>query len=120
MSDWLREIENELERAERSPHPGRTRTAARRIAGIAIQQLPKLDPGLMVGGDYLAALRSFLNSPDRPQDVRDAAARLEARLAPDFTSPSIDPIADAMIVVGFVKAMLAKNSGGKNESPHKQ
>jgi len=45
-----------------------------------------------------------------PPDVASAAARLEARLGPDFTSPSVDPIGDAMIIVEFVRIKL-RDSG---------
>jgi hypothetical protein len=106
MTDWLNEIDVELRRAEQSRHPGRIRTVARRIAGTAIRQLPDTRHNLLAGEDTMTALRGFIRSPELPEEIRAAASRLEARLSPDFTSPSIDPIADAMIIVGFVKEML--------------
>ena len=106
MADWEREIEIELLRAKESNNPGRTRTAARRIAGIAIQELQKRDPGASVPRDYISALRVFAKSENLPESVAAAAARLEARLSTDFISRSIDPVGDAMIIVGFVRTKL--------------
>ncbi len=114
MSDWLREIEIELQRGEQSSHPGRIRTAARRIAGIAIRRYENRDQASSIAGDYPALLRSLMKSEIVPQEVRDAAARLEARLASDFTSPSVNPIADAMLIVAFVKAALENRNDGVN------
>jgi len=116
MSNWLHEIEIELNRGEQSSHPGRTRTAARRIAGIAIRRYQNLDQAASTSGDYPALLRAMTKSEIVPQDVRNAAARLEARLSPDFTSPSVNPIADAMIIVDFIKGELGKSSDGINNA----
>lgn len=116
MSDWLHEIEIELQRGEQSSHPGRIRTVARRIAGIAIRRYQNFDMESSNVGDYPALLRTMMNSKLVPHDVRDAAARLEARLSPDFTSPSVNPIADAMLIVGFVKAALEKRNDGINSA----
>lgn len=110
MGDWLHEIEIELRRAEQSRHAGRTRTAARRIAGIAIRQLLDTQRSLSAGQDYITALRGLTGLPELPEEIQAAAARLEARLSVDFTSPSIDPIADPMIIVGFVKELLRGGS----------
>ncbi|MGA7161870.1 MAG: hypothetical protein WBZ48_12760 [Bacteroidota bacterium] len=113
MADWEREIEIELLRAKESSNPGRTRTAARRIAGIAIQELQKRGPGAAVQRDYISALRVFAKSEKPPEKVAAAAARLEARLSADFISPSTDPVGDAMIIVDFVRTKL-HDSGEKD------
>ena len=106
MADWLIEIENELRRARQSRNPGRTRTAARRIAGIAIKELESQFPTLFFGKDYFHALQTFMNLDGIPGPVAAAARRLQERLTPDFTSPSIDPLADAIMIVEFVKDRL--------------
>ena len=116
MADWQREIEIELRRTRQSHNPGRTRTIARRIAGIAIQELQKRTPRLSAGGDYIQALRMFMKSETLPDEVASAAARLEARLSSDFTSPSVDPVGDAMIIVEFVRAKL-RHSGERESGP---
>lgn len=108
MSEWLIEIENELRRGRQSRHPGRTRTAARRIAGIAITELQTQSPKLFFGDDYYRALQTFMNARGIPVPVAVAARRLQERLAPDFTSPSADPLADAMIIVEYVKTRLGE------------
>jgi len=111
MTTWKRDIEAELERARQSQHPGRTRTAARRIAGIALQEWLKRDQKSGAPQNYLSALRQFLDAGSVPAEVRQAASRLEARLSPDFVSPSLDPIADAMIIVEFVQKTLGDAGG---------
>jgi hypothetical protein len=106
MANWNDEIEIELESARQSKNPGRMRTSARRAAGIAIREFQKQNVVRSPEQDYLGTLRLFMKMENIPSDVASAAARLEARLAPDFTSPSIDPIGDAMIIVQFVKMKL--------------
>ncbi|MGA9407446.1 MAG: hypothetical protein WBW71_09975 [Bacteroidota bacterium] len=110
MADWQREIEIELLRARQSNNPGRIRTGARRIAGIAIQELLKRNPGVSVQRDYIGALRAFMKFENLPDKAADAAARLEARLSTDFVSPSLDPVGDAMIIVEFVRMKLRDGS----------
>src|SRR5450759_2294330 len=108
MADWLIEIENELRRGRQSQNPGRTRTLARRIAGIAIKELQSQHPNLFFGEDYYRALQAFMNADEIPAPVAAAARRLQERLTPDFTSPSINPLDDAMIIVEFVKIRLSE------------
>ena len=107
LSDWLKDIELESERALRSAHPGKRRTAARRIAGIALREMWKSDLSAQ-GGSFLDALRRLIASPEIPEDIRTAAARLEARLSPEFVSPSITPLDDAMLIVEYVKKIVRK------------
>jgi hypothetical protein len=114
MADWEREIEVELRRAGESQNPGRLRTAARRIAGIAIQQLQKRNAQLPVESDYMSALRMFMESKSISVEVAAAAARLEARLSTDFTSQSFDPLGDAMLIVEVVRKKL--QSSEENET----
>ncbi len=108
MSDWLSKIDNEFRRGGLEQNPGRTRTSARRIAGIAIKELQSQPPHQLSGDDYLRALQSFANTKDLPAVVVEAAQRLQARLSHDFTSPSVDPLGDAMIIVEFVKMRVSK------------
>ena len=108
MTTWLTEIENELQRGRGWKNPGQTRTAARRIAGIAIKELQKYFPHHSFGEDYIRALRDFMNDDTLPVAVAEAARRLQARLSPDFTSPSVDPLGDAMLIVEFVKTRISE------------
>jgi hypothetical protein len=114
MTDWQREIEIELRRAEGSTNPGRLRTAARRIAGIALQQLQQSLGQAPGEGGYMNALRKFMSSKNIPREAAAAAERLEARISPDFTSPSVDPVGDAMLIVEYVKTKLLEDGDGKN------
>ncbi len=116
MADWEREIEIELQRAEQARNPGRLRTAARRIAGVAIQQLQKQNVQLPAERDYITALRVFMKSKDLPVEVTAAAVRLEARLSADFTSRSPNPVDDAMLIVEFVRRKLQRSEGNETGS----
>ena len=51
----------------------------------------------------MSTLRLFVKSKNLPAEVATAAARLEARLSANFTSQSLDPIGDAMLIVEFVE-----------------
>jgi len=108
MADWMDEINAELRRAEQSNHPGRTRTAARRIAGIALRQVPDIQQKTSVTEDYIGILRVSMNVQEFPAEVQGAASRLQARLSADFSSPSKDPMGDAMIIVAFVQKLLQR------------
>ena len=103
MSEWLEMVETELGRAQQTQNPGRVRTVARRIAGIAIQELRRQSSQDPTGEDYLRLLNWIAQKKDVPPEVAGAAQRLGARLSEDFTSPSVDPLGDAIIIVGFVK-----------------
>ncbi len=96
--NWLLQIETELQRIRPNENPGRTRTTARRIAGIAFQQFYNKP-----SEDFLRLLQHALHDEILPNDVRSAVERLSTRLDMNFTSPSVDPVNDAMIVVEFVK-----------------
>ena len=100
--DWLRQIDTELSRVKNERHPARIRTAARRIAGIALQHRSG-----SASDDLLRALQDAVNDAALPVIVRDAAARLAARIAADFSSPSVDPLGDAMIIVDHVRSLTA-------------
>ncbi|MFA6469761.1 MAG: hypothetical protein WCW35_12740 [Bacteroidota bacterium] len=102
MIHWQLKIETELQRVRREHHPGRVRTTARRIVGIALQRYEN-----RTDEDFLRLMHDALRNESLPEDVRSAIQRLAARIDENFSSPSIDPIADAMIVVGFVKESVA-------------
>ncbi len=103
MPGWQEMIEAELERVQQTQNPGRIRTGARRIAGIAIEEFRRQSSQDPSGEDYVRLLNWIVEKNDVPPEVAGAAQRLGARLSKDFTSPSVDPIGDAMIIVGFVK-----------------
>ena len=113
MTDWQRVIEIELQRVEQSKNPGQVRTAARRIAGIAIQQLHASFGQAALERDFMSALRTFMSSNDIPPDAAAAAERLAARISPEFTSPSIDPVGDAIMIVEYVRTRLLEDGEGK-------
>lgn len=97
--NWLHSIDVELQRIHPGDNPGRTRTVARRIAGIALQHHYGL-----AEGDFLAVLKRCMDDGALPEEVRSAAAKLSARLDASFRSPSADPVGDAMTIVSFVRS----------------
>jgi hypothetical protein len=103
--NWRDEIDLELARAkeaERNGNHGRARTSARRAVGIAIVELEKRFPEKRYGRDFMAQLRALASDQAIPEQVRNAADRLQARLSPEFESPSKHPIDDAGIIVQFI------------------
>ena len=107
---WKDEIELELARArdaERNGNQGRVRTSARRAAGIAIVELEKRFPEKQYGRDSMTQLRSFALDVAIPEHVRNAADRLQAKLTPEFESPSKHPIEDVGIIIRFVLERLS-------------
>jgi hypothetical protein len=107
---WRDEINLELARAreaERNGNQARVRTSARRVVGIAIVELEKRFPEKQYGRDFMTQLRSFALDPAISEHVRNAADRLQARLSPEFESPSKHPIEDAGIIVQFILERLS-------------
>ena len=95
---WQLLIENEIQRIRPGENPGRTRTIARRIAGIALQHHYGNAPD-----DFLRLIQRAIADENLPVHVRSALGRLSARLDAQFSSPSTDPVGDAMMVVDFVR-----------------
>jgi hypothetical protein len=99
--NWLLQIDTEIKRIQPNDNPGRTRTIARRIAGIALKELYKSNDI-----DFLKILVRATDDHSLTEPIKNACLRLAARLSSDFTSPSIDPIGDAKMIVEFVKKQL--------------
>ncbi len=106
--DWLDEIEKELRRGmegELEGNEGKARTAARRAVGIAVVELQRRGKR-QYGPDVLKQLRGIADDEVIPGEVREAADRLQTRLAKDFTSPSRQPLTDARLIIDFIKRSL--------------
>lgn len=102
--NWLNEIDNELQRSVPNENPGRTRTIARRAAGIALKKYYN-----DAENDFLVLLQRVVQDIEFPEDVRRAAERLSTRLNADFQSPSVDPVSDAKNIIEFVKNISHSN-----------
>jgi hypothetical protein len=108
--NWRDEINREFARAKEAElhgNQGKVRTSARRAVGIAIVELEKQLPEKKYGRDFMTQLRSFALDPTIPEHIRNAADRLQARLSPEFDSPSKHPIEDAGIIVQFILERLS-------------
>ena len=99
--NWQQQVENELQRIQPNGNAGRTRTIARRAAGIALQQYYSPD-----STNFIELIQKATQDINIPETVRQAATRLETRIDDTFNSPSIDPIGDATLIVEFVKTKL--------------
>ena len=108
--NWFDEIELELNRgreAERNGNEGKVRTAARRAVGIAVTEYQRRLEVVPYGADVMRQLRGMAVDQSLPRDVRDAATRLQTRISQEFTSPSRQPLADALVIIDFIKRALA-------------
>lgn len=108
MKSWKETVRLELQNAERSQsagNPGRARVCARRAVGVAIAELLH-EEGSVAGADAMRALEGFLNRSSLPDEVAAAGLRLQARVRPDFTSASLDPVADAKTVIDYISRKL--------------
>lgn len=107
--NWIDEIEREINRgreAERAGNEGKTRAAARRAVGIAVRAFQERSGNKQYGADSVRQLQGIAADQSLPGEVRDAAMRLQTRLSQDFTSPSRQPIVDAMVIINFFKQTL--------------
>jgi HEPN domain-containing protein len=110
-TDWKRTVERELGLARAAAdegNHGKARTCARRAIGVALTELQRSQPGLIAGSDFIRQLRGVMEDERFEREVRDAARRLQERIAEDFSSPSKDPVGDAMIVLRDVIARMER------------
>jgi len=111
----FREIDDELHRAQEARlagNEGRARTAARRAAGMAIEILVRRVPEKNYGNDFLHYLRGMMNDLTIPEEIRQAAEHLQARIDKNFMFPfSEDPIEDAQRIIQYVRQQLEHPEG---------
>jgi len=106
---WLDEIETELDRgraAEDLGNEGKSRTAARRAVGIAVTEFQKRQNAKHYGADVMKQLGGIAEDQSLPGEVRQAATRLQTRISSEFTSPSRQPLADARVIIDFIRRAL--------------
>lgn len=109
---WIEEVESELARAREAQqvgNQGRVRTSARRAAGIAITALQSKFPEKKYGRDFMEQLRGFAGDSSLPESARSAAQRLQAKLLTNFKSPSVQPLADALLILHYVEERLSQS-----------
>ncbi len=107
--DWLDETEIELHRgmeAQRTGNAGKVRTAARRAVGFAVTEYQRRGKK-QYGTDIMKQLRGMAEDTLLPVEVREAAHRLQSRITRDFTSPSRQPLADAQVIIDYIRRSLA-------------
>lgn len=106
---WVDSVERELARAKEAElvgNVGKARTAARRAVGFALTELQNHVQGVYYGADFMRQLRACAEDASLPDDVRNAADRLHSRLTSNFLSASEQPVADAMVIINFVRRQL--------------
>jgi hypothetical protein len=109
---WIEDVQREIARAreaENIGNLGRARTSARRAAGRALAEYSRQMRRQGHVQDLLQYVKDCATDQSIPQEVREAADRLQARLRPDFSSPAEYPVKDALCIVRYVAAALGKD-----------
>ncbi len=109
---WIEDVQREIGRAheaERVGNLGRARTAARRAAGLALAEYYRRKRPTEGVEDLLRYVRDCATDQRAPQEVKEAADRLQARLRPDFSSPTKHPVEDALCIVRYVASALGED-----------
>lgn len=94
--------------AQSTGNAGKVRTAARRAVGTAIRYWLEKYPHNDHPNDAMQQIRQYASEDNIPPAVTDALLRLQARLTPDFESPSTDPIADAIVIISYIRSELER------------
>ncbi len=105
---WADQLELELARgreAEAAGNEGKVRTCARRSVGVVVTEYQKRTEN-KYGNDAMRQLRGLAADTNLPPEVRRSAERLQSRLAQDFTSPSQQPLEDALVIINFFREKL--------------
>ncbi len=95
----------ELSRAEQAFTTGniaQARVASRRAVGIAITEWARRGNRTDYPSDAMRQLHMFAGEPGLPGEVRACADRLRSRIGSDFTSPSTDPVGDAITIINYL------------------
>ncbi len=111
--EYSQAMEHELASADvarRAGNKGMVRVCARRAAGMAIRWLLERRPRAGWETDIMRQLQRISTDMSFPESVREAAARLCAHVATDFSyGSSATPIGDAREIIGYVSALLAQD-----------
>ncbi len=112
--EYEQEIRKELSTADRAAHAGNegmVRVCARRAAGTAIRRLLERRPQPGWEKDVMGQLRNMSSDKSFPQDVRESAARLCARISSDFAyDPASTPLNDARAIIDHISSILSHDA----------
>lgn len=104
--ETLQLVEQEFATARQAAtvgNDGMARVCARRAAGAAIAFWLQFNERPGWGTDAVSRIRHFEADTSFPQDVREAAMRLVARVTPRFTPRfPTNPIDDATVIIRYV------------------
>lgn len=111
---YLELIEKEFStaaEARRIGNEGKARVCARRAAGHAVEWYLSEHPQTGWGISTMTRLAHVHDDRAFPEPIRDAAARLTAKISRNFTyAITSDPDADARLIVDHFKRMLTTNA----------
>jgi len=111
---YLEEIEKEFASAREAlkiGNDGKARVCARRAVGHALEWYLTKFPGEGWGMDAMTRLVKLKEDKSFPEEIREAAARLTARISGQFTYPyKTNPEEDAGIIVDYVRKMMDNGS----------
>jgi hypothetical protein len=104
-----RVISHELTLAQKSReqgNEGRARVCARRAAGWAVESIYRPETGQSLPEANAYRFLVWFKEHERfPQNLRNAAARLTARVDEDFKLPfAEDPLDDAKLIIDWIMA----------------
>ncbi len=113
---YREQIERELAGAEEAlltGNGGRARVCARRAVGEAIAWYLTKYPHPSWPVDAMRQLQALKDERAFPQDVRDAAARLTAKVTAQFAYASgSDALTDARRIIDYIASMMEKPNVG--------
>jgi hypothetical protein len=114
---WFAQVDPELAGAEeawKGGNAGRGRVCSRRAAGMALKGWLVASPRPGYGTSFMHHLNALADDDSIPIEVREAAARLCARPAPEggFVAPlpaeRLTPMDDARVVVAWARVNAAR------------
>ncbi len=99
VASFQRELQRALSAREEG-NEGMVRVCARRAAAVAIRFWLQSRPDRRWDIDALRLLQGLAADPEAPEEARGAAARLSARITPQFLpAHPDDPVDDALLIV---------------------
>ena len=105
--EWIKRELPSARQAFDSGNEGKGRVCARRAAGIALTWFLSTHPRHSWGTDAMTQLLHLKDDSSFPQDVREAASRLTARIIEQFSYPfKTSPLEDSNIIVLHIPASM--------------
>jgi len=105
--DSIKAIQEELRRATQAKiegNIGKVRTCARRASGLALMEFYKQKTINIGKLNFISLLRMCMEDEAFPDEIRAAAWRLQHPIASNLSSPSVNPIDDATVIINYIQS----------------